>query len=855
MDIITLQTIASLSQEQALKALNTTLQGLKGTEVTKRLFTYGLNQLTKARKRSAVLESLLHSVNPLIGILLIAALISALTGSVVNAVIIAFMVVLSILVDYFQTHRSLIAVERLQATVATTASALRDGEWNEVMTSNLVPGDIIRLSAGDLVPADAVLLTAKDLHVQQAALTGECLPVEKEVCPKGTPIDNITDANHLVFSGSSVISGTALALVVATGQNTLFGEIAKTLTQHPPRTEFENGIVRFGLFISKTIIFLLLFVFVVSIYFKRDALESLLFAIALAVGLTPEFLPMITTVTLATGAIRLSRQKVIVKNLSSMQNLGSIDILCSDKTGTLTTGEMVLEQHFDLAEKSSQKVLLMAYLNSSMQSGIKNPIDEAVLRKTNLNPLDLAILQHDHPDIQPYQKVDEMPFDFERRRSSVVVDKSGVPLLITKGAPEYILPLCTHFELEGQCNLMTDSFSDHCHSLFKSMSKQGYRLLAVAYREPSLQPSYSIKDETNMTLIGFLAFNDPPLCDASEVIQTLGQEKVKVIILTGDNEWVAAHICEQVGIDPKKIMVGDTLAEMTDQALAKVAEDTLVFARVSPNQKQRIIAALKRRGHVVGYIGDGINDAPSLHIADVGISVAGAVDIAKESADIILLEHHLKVLLVGILEGRKAFGNVMKYLMMGTSSNFGNMFSMAGAILFLPFLPMLPAQILLNNLLYDLAQVTIPTDKVDVEFTRKPRHWDIDIIRRFMFYIGPISSIFDFLTFYVMLKIFSASEPLFQTGWFVESLATQTLVIFIIRTASNPFKSYPSLPLLISVCAVVIIGLTLPFTPIAPLLGFVPLPLPYFIFLGCATLAYLLLVQFIKQKLMWKWIK
>lgn len=851
----TFETYLNLTLDQIFQKLQSSQQGLTDLLAKQRLRLFGYNEFAKTQKRSIIVESLSHAVNPLVGILLIAALISGLTGSVTNAVIIIFMVILSVIIDYYQSHRSLRAMEQLKSQVAATATVLRDNVWLDIFAKEIVPGDIIKLTAGDLVPADALLITAKDLHVQQAALTGESLPVEKEISSTPITSTDITAAENMVFAGSSIVSGIATALVITTGQNTEFGQIAKNLAIRPPRTEFEKGMIRFGLFISKTILFLVLFVFIISIYLKRDLLESLLFAIALAVGLTPEFLPMITTVTLATGAERMSRNKVIVKNLASMQNFGSMDILCSDKTGTLTTGEMTLEQYVDPTNAESDNVLLLAYLNSLYQSGIKNPIDEAVLRHTNLNPLDIAILNHNHPDVQPYLKIDEIPFDFERKRSSVVVDKSGEHILITKGAPENILEICSSYDLGGKSFTMDQTMHNKCTELFQSLCAQGFRLLAVAYRNIIPQQSYHVIDEVNLTFAGFLVFSDPPLPDAAEVINDLHLKGVNVKILTGDNELVAKHICQKVGINIDKIILGSDLDHMTNDALAQVAEQTMLFARVAPAQKQRIIAALRSRSHVIGYIGDGINDAPSLHTSDVGISVAGAVDVAKEAADIILLERSLKVLLNGIIEGRKSFGNVMKYLMMGTSSNFGNVFSMAFAIVFLPFLPMLPTQILLNNLLYDISQLTIPTDKVDNQFTDRPRVWDIDIIRKFMIYIGPISSIFDFLTFFVMIKIFAASEPMFQTGWFVESLATQTLVIFIIRTAGNPFKSRPSMPLVISVLLVVAIGMLLPFIPIGHLFGFVPLPLDYFVFLVLCCLTYLLLVQVVKEKLMWRWIR
>lgn len=849
------QTFLNMPSQQVLKTLATNEDGLSNAEATQRLQRDGRNEIVQQKLRSLILDALLRSLNPMVGILLVAAGISAFTGSITNAVIIISMVLISIGLDYFQSHRSLVASQRLNAQVATTATVKRNGAWHEIPTKELVRGDIIQLTAGDMVPADAYLLTARDLHVQQAALTGESLPVEKTASVSAPlTVENIAEAPNLVFSGSSVVSGTATAVIIATGKNTLFGEIAQSLNIAPPHTEFEKGVIRFGFFISKVIFVLVLFVFVVCTYFKYELMESLLFAIALAVGLTPEFLPMITTVTLTSGALKMARHGVIVKNLASIQNLGSIDILCSDKTGTLTSGEMSLDRHCDAFGNNDEQVMLLAYLNSLYETGIQNPLREAVIKRANVNPLDIAILKHDHPDVQPYTKLDEIPFDFERRRASVVVDKNGQPLLITKGAPEEVLSVCTHFDKDRTSQPFSQEDRDRCEKLFQSLSEQGYRVLGVAYRNMTPQAAYSTQDEQNLTFSGFLAFSDPPLADTAEVIASLLKEGVTIKILTGDNELVARHVCQQVGLDPGEIILGKQIEHLTEPALAKLAEQTRIFARVSPMQKQRIIAALRSQGHTVGYLGDGINDAPSLHIADVGISVANAVDVAREAASIILLKHQLKVLRHGILEGRKSFGNVMKYLMMGTSSNFGNVFSMAGAVVFLPFLPMLPTQILLNNLLYDLAQVTIPSDNVDPVFMRKPRHWDISIIRRFMLYIGPVSSIFDFLTFFVMLAVFHANEALFHTGWFVESLATQVLVIFIIRTAKNPFKSKPSLPLTLTVLAAVAVGVALPFTPVATLLGFVPLPSSYFLFLVVATLLYLLLVQFVKQRLMWRWL-
>ncbi|KTC86237.1 magnesium-translocating P-type ATPase [Legionella cincinnatiensis] len=849
-----LQSLITLDKQAVLSKLNSSLEGLTHLEAQKRQALYGFNEIAQSPYRLLIMEAISHSTNPLVAILLIAAVVSAFTGNVVSSIIIIIMVIMSIGLDYFQSHRSLVAIRKLQRHIASTANVLRDQKWNEIPCRELVPGDIIHLIAGDLIPADALLLNAKDLHIQQAALTGESLPVEKEVIYENATPPNIEDAQNAVFSGSSVVSGAATAIVVASGQNTQFGNIIKVLAKAAPHTEFEKGITRFGLFIMKVVFFLVFFVFAVNIYLKRSLLESLLFAVALAVGLTPELLPMITTVTLAAGAVHMARKNVIVKNLSAIQNFGSIDILCSDKTGTLTRGEMILEQHIDPLGNKSENIMLWAYLNSLFGTEIPNPFNRAVLKKVNINPLDAAILKHDHPDLQPYHKIDEIPFDFERRRSSVVVDKSGTHILIIKGAPEYVIRECTHYNIDGEIHPRDEISYKKIETTFLSLSKQGYRTLAVAYREIEPKSSYDVRDEKEMVLAGFLAFFDPALKDIPEVIKKLSKEGVTIKILTGDNDLVTHHVCQQVGIDSSRILTGGQLEHISDMALGEIAEKANVFARISPMQKQRIISVLRGRGHVVGYIGDGINDVPSLRSADVGISVAGAVDVAREAADIILLKRHLSVLLSGILEGRKSFGNVMKYLMMGTSSNFGNMLSMAGAILFLPFLPMLPTQILLNNLLYDISQIVIPTDNVDPSFARKPKHWDITIIRKFMFYIGPISSIFDFITFFVMLKLFAATEPLFQTGWFVESLATQTLVVFVIRTAKNPWKSKPSTPLIVMVLFIVFFAALLPFTPIAMFLGFVPLPPTYFLFLITATVTYLFLVEFIKKRLMWRWI-
>ena len=632
-------------------------------------------------------------------------------------------------------------------------------------------------------------------------------------------------------------------MITKTGRNTAFGDIAVRLASRAPETEFERGIKSFGMLIMKTVFFLVIFIVLVGVIGHHQPFETVLFAISLAVGLTPEFLPMITTVTLGQGALRMAKQKVIVKHLESIQNFGSIDMLCSDKTGTLTSGETRLEGYYSLSEQASDRVLLFSYVNSIYQTGIKSPLDE-------------AIIQHGALNIDKYAKISEIPFDFERRRLSIVVRHEDACLLITKGAPEGVLTCCTAYESAGEQKPMDDvshEMRTKYVKMYRDLSSQGYRVLAVAYRTLPTQEKYRKEDEQSLILLGFLTFADPPKTDVAQVLQALKKDGIQVKILTGDNELVTHHVCEQVGLESSRIVLGSELEHMTDPALAQVVEEVNVFARVSPAQKNRIIMALKSRKHVVGYMGDGINDAPSLHAADVGISVSTGVDVAKDAASIILLEQNLQVLHNGILEGRKAFGNVIKYLLMGTSSNFGNMFSMAGAYVFLPFLPMLPSQILLNNFLYDLSQVTIPTDNVDASYIKKPQHWDIKLIRNFMLFIGPISSIFDFLTFFILLRVFHASEVLFHTGWFVESLATQTLVLFIIRTASNPLHSRPSLPLALTTLLIVTVGFVLPYTPLATPLGFSPLPVLYFLFLTAMIVIYLLLVQLVKQRLMRKY--
>jgi Mg2+-importing ATPase len=788
------------------------------------------------RAAARAVELARDALNPLAAILLVAAVASTLAGEGTNALIIGVIVASSAAIGVWQKARSDAAVRRLQARIAPTATVYRDGARREVPRSELVVGDVVHLSAGDLVPADARLIESADLHVQQAALTGESLPVEKAAVREAL-VEGGPDSRGLVFLGTSVIGGSATAVVFASGEETAFGDVVKRLASAPEETEFDRGTRRFGVFVLETVLVLVVFILLVSLGLDRDPLQSLLFAVALAVGLTPEFLPMITTVTLARGAVRMARDKVIVKHLSAIQNLGSIDVLCSDKTGTLTEGTIALERSLDPLGEPAEAPLRLAHVNSAFETGIKSPLDAAILRRCPEPP-------------EGFTKTDEIPFDFERRRLSVVVQRGGAHELVTKGAPEGILAACTRWAVGGEVRPLDADALARSREVVRAASAEGLRVLAVARRDVPCGTGFSARDEHGLVLVGFLTFADRPVAGARESLRRLREDGVAVKILTGDDELVARHVCGEVGIDVGRAVLGAELEGMTEAELGAIATGASLFARVSPAQKQRILRALKARGHVVGFLGDGVNDAPSLHSADVGISVAGAVDVAREAADIVLLERRLDVLHSGILAGREAFGNVLKYLLMGTSSNFGNMFSMAGAAVFLPFLPMLPAQILLNNFLYDVAQIAIPTDRVDRALRRRPHRWDIGLIRRFMLIVGPISSLFDFATFFVLLRVFALSEAGFQTGWFVESLVTQTLVLFVIRTARRPWSNRPSGPLIVTTLLVVLVGIALPYTKLGPALGFVPLPAAYFAFLVVTLGVYLTVVEAVKHRIL-----
>ena len=822
--------------QELLTKLEATAAGLTSAEAARRLVRYGPNAMEHESRFAAVVSFLRFFTNPLVIILLAASGISLALGDSVGGLIIIAMVLLSVLLNFFMEFQARHAVEEIQKRVATTAAVLRDGREQELPVAALVPGDIILLNAGDLVPADARLLTAKDLQVRESALTGESLPVEKDAADLPAGKHSAGEARNSVFLGTAAQTGLATAVIVCTGRETALGEIAQRLAARPPETEFGRGIRHFGLMITRVIMLLVLFVLLVNVVLHRPLLESFLFAVALAVGMTPEMMPMIITITLAQGARRMAKKKVLIKQLAAIEDFGSMTILCSDKTGTLTEGEIVLDRHVNIEGGDDESVLRFVYVNSFFQAGIKSPMDDAVLK-------------HEHPAIGEFEKVDEIPFDFNRKRLSVAVRRGEELLLITKGEAESIFAVCQSVTINGSPQPFDEQRRAQAAATFQKLSADGYRTLGVATVSLAKQGVYTTAAEHDMKLEGFAAFLDPPKADVRSVLEALKQNGVSVIVMTGDNQYVTQKVAKDVGLPAELIVTGNQLDAMDDAALAVHAERNAIFARVSPAQKNRVILALKARGHVVGYIGDGINDAPSLHSADVGISVMNGVDVAKDAAKVILLEKDLAVLNDGIVEGRRSFANIMKYIVMGTSSNFGNMFSMAAASLFLPFLPMLPTQILLNNFLYDASQISIPTDNVDVALLHRPKRWQISFIRQFMMIIGPISSIYDFLTFAVLLWGFRATTnaPLFRTAWFVESLATQTLVVFVIRTAGNPFKSRPSQPLLIAVVTVVVVAAILPYTSLGAFLGFTPLPVSLLGAIALLAVTYLLLVQVVKS--------
>jgi len=862
----TLGEIARLSPDEALFRIGSRVEGLYDAEAEERLERYGKNIVAREERKSAAQHILRLLVNPLnVMLLVLAATNFFFLDDFESGAIVSAMVVLSVSLCFIQEYRSDNAAEKLRAMVSTKASVLRGippGESppenigkemrrsirREIPIDELVPGDIIWLSAGDIIPADVRILSARDLFINQAALTGESLPIEKfptlvEPAPK-----NFLELGNIAYMGSHVTSGTARAVTVTTGRETYFGSLAGSMIGRRQQTSFEKGINRFTWLMIRFMLVMVPLVFIINGFTKHNWMEAFIFAMSVAVGLTPEMLPMIVTVNLSKGALAMSRKKVIVKRLNSIQNFGAMDVLCTDKTGTLTQDKVIMKRCVDLSGNENDDVLNFAYLNSFYQTGLKNLLDIAVLEHVDVRK-DL------HIDDMAYALVDEIPFDFVRRRMSVVVNKRETQqhILICKGAVEEILSICTKGELYGEPFDMTLEHRNDMIKLASDLNEDGFRVIAVAHKDmPPEQTAYGVRDESDLILIGYIAFLDPPKETAREALAGLARYGVKVKILTGDNDIVTRKICKEVNLEIDNILLGGDIEQMTDEVLAQKVETTTVFAKLSPAQKARVIAALHRNNHVVGFLGDGINDGPALKAADVGVSVDTAADIAKESADIILLEKSLLVLEEGVIEGRKVFGNITKYIKMGASSNFGNMFSVIGASALLPFLPMLPIQVLTNNLLYDFSQTTIPTDHIDDEYLLKPRQWDIGHIARFMIFLGPISSIFDYVTYAVMYYGFGANteatSSLFQTGWFVESILTQTLIIHIIRTNKIPFiESRASLALIFTSILICAIGIWLPESPFAHGLGFTHLPGVFWPIVGVIIFCYLILAHLMKN--------
>ncbi len=762
-----------------LAGLDASAEGLTGDESARRLAVHGRNDAMSRHPRPLWREVLARFANPLVLILLFAGALSAWTGEVASFVIIVVIVALSVVLELTQQRRAENAVEALRRSVGLRADVVRDGAERSIPIDELVPGDVVRVAAGDIVPADCRLLTARDLFVNQAIMTGEAYPSEKHARDLAASTDAPAEAVNWLFMGTSVISGTGRAVVCNTGRATELGSLAGTLAAARGPDAFEQGIARFGYLILRMTVFLVLFVLAVNVLFQRPWLESLLFALALAVGLTPELLPMVVTVTLANGARRLAAKRVIVKRLPAIHDLGAMDVLCTDKTGTLTESRIALVRYVDALGEPSQRVLDLAVLNSAFESGIKSPLDDAVLALGKPDP--------------SWRKIDEVPFDFERRRVSVLADDGKERRLVVKGAPEDVIALSSSLEDGKGATVPIDAaWRDRLSRQVEAFGEDGLRVLAVACRRMEADhDSAAASDEGELTFAGLLAFLDPPKKDAAEAIQALSRSGVAVKILTGDSERITRHICRDIGVPVTGVITGNEMRELSAEALAARLLGVNLFCRVTPQQKERVLVALKKQGSVVGFLGDGINDASALHAADVGISVDSAADVAKEAADLVLLDHDLAVVHDGVMEGRRTVENVTKYILMGASSNLGNMFSMAGAALFLPFLPMLPIQVLLNNLLYDCSETGVPFDHVDPEALEKPVRWDLGYIERFILVLGPVSSIFDFLTFYALLHLFDAGEKLFQTGWFIESLATQALVIFVIRTRDLPWRRPP----------------------------------------------------------------
>jgi Mg2+-importing ATPase len=844
--------------EALYAALDTSAAGLNEEQISERLDRDGLNEVSHEKPPHWSVQLLTAFKNPFIIVLLVLAIVQLATDSsdLTGPIIIAVMVGISVLLSFTQEYRSSKAAEKLKAMVRNTATVTRrasDGhsERIEVPVSELVAGDIVHLAAGDMVPADLRLVSAKDLFISQAILTGESLPVEKSApahlhgadeMEGGQHADNPLDLPTVCYMGTNVVSGTSTAVVVATGSRTYLGSLARTIVGERVQTSFDRGVNSVSWLLIRFMLVMVPIVLAINWYDKGSFWEAFLFALSVAVGLTPEMLPLIVTANLAKGALAMSKRKVVVKRLNAIQNFGAMDVLCTDKTGTLTLDKIVLERHLDLYGEESDEALEYGYLNSRFQTGLKNLMDKAVLTHRDLE----VVAQH-------YRIVDEIPFDFQRRRMSVVLGNGdGNELLVCKGAVEEMLSICASAKAGDEILLMTDEMRADIKAMTRGLNEDGLRVLVVAIkRQPPAGRAYGVADESNLIAVGCLAFLDPPKDSAATAIAALHHHGVEVKVITGDNEAVTRKICREVGLDVEHSAQGKHIEPLNDDELDALVKRTTVFAKMSPLQKARVVKSLQRQGHTVGFLGDGINDAPALREADVGISVDTATDIAKESADIILLEKNLMVLEEGVIEGRITFGNIIKYIKMTASSNFGNMFSVLVASAFLPFLPMLPLQILVLNLLYDISQLSIPFDRMDDEYLRKPRKWDASDIGRFMVWIGPVSSIFDITTFLLLWYLFGANsnahQSFFQSGWFIESLLTQTLIVHMIRTRRIPFlQSIASAPVLALTTAIIIIGMLIPFTAIGGKLGMVPLPGIYFGWLALTVLTYCVLTQLVK---------
>jgi len=823
----------SIPAPELFRQLQTTPQGLTSNEARQRLARYGFN-LLKPKKRSDALTLLIDQFkSPIILILLFAVGLSLFLHDPADALIILLIVLVSGLLGFWQERGAMNAVEKLLAIVQIKTTVLRNRALEEIPVEEIVLGDIVVLNAGNVIPGDCLLLDSKDLFVDEATLTGETYPVEKAagVLPTETPLNQRTNS---LFMGTHVISGSAKALVVHTGKETEFGKVSERLKLRPPETEFERGVRRFGYLLMEVTLVLVIFIFAINVYFTRPVLESFLFAMALAVGLTPQLLPAIISINLAHGAKRMAIEKVIVKRLASIENFGSMSVLCSDKTGTLTEGVVQLHSALDVHGKESEKVLLYAYLNAFYETGFANPIDEAI--RTH------------HPfDVSLYQKLDEVPYDFIRKRLSILVSKGEQNLMVTKGAFQNVLAVCSSAEISEGTIANIAAVQEQIQQRFEEISHKGFRTLGIAYRDVGSASLITKDNEVTMTFLGFLILFDPPKPGINQIISQMKHLGVSLKIITGDNHLVAANVSQQVELLNPHILTGRDLHQMSDEALLKRVNEVDVFAEVEPNHKERIILALKKAGHVVGYMGDGINDASALHAADVGISVDSAVDVAKEAADIVLLEKDLGVLVQGLYEGRRTFANTLKYVFMATSANFGNMFSMAGASLFLPFLPLLPKQILLTNLLTDFPEMTIATDNVDKEMVERPRRWDIKFIRNFMMTFGIVSSVFDYLTFGVLLFILHATTDQFRTGWFLESVISASSVVLVVRSRKPFFKSRPGKYLLIATLMIVGVTLIFPYTPFGKTFGFSPLPISFLLFMGVIVILYIIAAEIAKR--------